>query len=113
LLFAPPGFRPPEFDGVTLFRQACRAYLLKRNGLIVPASDGGLAVKRFGGRKSNTNSFEGLSAGIDELIGAVNSEVGFRRRNEAQFDILFLNRVARTEGYRTTASKEQRKRKKD
>ena len=72
-----------------------------------------MAVKRFGGWKSNTNSLEGLSAGIYELIGAVNSEMGFRRSDKAQFEVLFLNRVARTEGYRTTGNHEQRKRKKD
>ena len=113
LLFALPSLRPAEFDGVILFRKVCRAYFLWRDGLIVPMSDGALAVKRFGGRKRNTNSFEGLIAGIDELIGAVNSKMWFRRRDKTQFEVLFLNRVARTEGQRTTANHEQSKRKKD
>src|SRR5882724_3494569 len=81
-LFAPPSFRPAELDGVALFREACWAYFLWRNGLIVPVSDGALAMKRAGGGKSNTNSFEGLIAGIDELIDAVNSKMWFRRRDE-------------------------------
>ena len=76
-------------------------------------SDGALAVKRFGRRKSNTNSFERLIAGIDELIGAVNSKMWFRRRDETQFEVLSLNRVARTDGQRTTANHEQSKRKED
>ena len=113
LLFAPPSLRPAEFDGVALFGAACRAYFQNRDGLIVPVSDGALAVKRFGGRKSDTNSFEGLIAGIDELIGAVNSEMWLRRRDKTQFEVLFLNRVARTESQRTTANHEQSKRKKD
>jgi hypothetical protein len=64
-------------------------------------------MKILGGRNDDTKRLERLIAGIQELISAMNGEMRLRRGNEAQFEILFLNGIARSK--RDSAASEKKK----
>jgi hypothetical protein len=100
-----PRIIPAKFDGVAGINRLGGAYDLNADGLPIPFRGCGGAMKRFSSGNNEANASQRLIPGIHKLIGATHGEARFRRSDEVQFHILFLDCISRTKRNTARAKK--------